>query len=167
MYNLLESVEHIFFSNPLAQQVWCYVANVIWQLFAKRGILGPRNFFSVLQCLFDKPLPKSLKPFSPIWFFLRNGFPWIIWQNRNDLVFNANQHPAEKTTKWCGILHLTMVGLSSNGLSVTWKKPQTLIMKMFLDNLTRFGVKGLILTRSNLAVTIISLSMNPLKCTIF
>ena len=60
-----------------------------------------------------------------------------------------------------------MVGLSSNGLSVTWKKPQTLVMKMFLDNLTRFGVKGLILTRSNLAVTIISLSTNPVKCAIF
>jgi hypothetical protein len=27
-------VEHTFFNCPLAQQVWHYAANIIWQLFA-------------------------------------------------------------------------------------------------------------------------------------
>ena len=36
----LESVEHRFFSCPLAQQRWRYATNTVWQLFAKRGNLG-------------------------------------------------------------------------------------------------------------------------------
>ena len=42
--SLVESVEHMFFSHPLAQQVWHYIANIIWQFFAKRGNLGPHKF---------------------------------------------------------------------------------------------------------------------------
>lgn len=34
-------VKHEFFNSPLAQQVWCYAANIIWQLLAKIGNLGP------------------------------------------------------------------------------------------------------------------------------
>ena len=41
----MESVEHMFFSCPLAQQGWWYVANIMWQLFAKRGNPGPRESF--------------------------------------------------------------------------------------------------------------------------
>ena len=37
----MELVRHMLFSCPLAQQMWCYVVNIIWQLFAKRGNLGP------------------------------------------------------------------------------------------------------------------------------
>lgn len=29
----MESVEHIFFSCSLAQQVWRYATNIMWQLF--------------------------------------------------------------------------------------------------------------------------------------
>ena len=35
----------MFFSSPLAQQVWHYATHIMWQLFAKRGNLGPHNFF--------------------------------------------------------------------------------------------------------------------------
>jgi hypothetical protein len=93
----VESVEHMFYSCPLAQQVWRYAANIVWQLFAKKGHLGPRKSFSMLQCLFDQPLCKTLKWFNRIWFFLRSGLPWIIWLQRNDLIFNKLQLPIEKT----------------------------------------------------------------------
>jgi hypothetical protein len=73
-------VEHVFLSCMLAQQVWCYVANIIWLLFAKRGNIGPQKSFSMMQCLFDQALCKTLKPFSHICSFLRSGLPWNIWQ---------------------------------------------------------------------------------------
>ena len=83
-------VEHRFFSNPLAQQGWRCATNTMWQLFAEKRNLGPRKPFCMMQCLFDQPLCKTLK-----WFFLRSGFPWIIWRQQNDLLFNALQRPIE------------------------------------------------------------------------
>ena len=32
-----------------------------------------------------------------MWFFLRSAFMWILWQQRNDMVFNSLQWPIEKT----------------------------------------------------------------------
>ena len=32
-----------------------------------------------------------------IGIFLRSGLSWIIWRERNDLVFNTPQWPIEKT----------------------------------------------------------------------
>lgn len=63
----------------------------------KEGTFGPRKQFPVMQCLYDQPLCKTLKLFSNIWFFLRSGLPWIIWRQRNDMVFNAIQWPIERT----------------------------------------------------------------------
>jgi hypothetical protein len=45
----MKKIEHMFFSCPLAQHVWCYAANIIWQLFAKRGNLGPQKSFSMMH----------------------------------------------------------------------------------------------------------------------
>ena len=92
----VESVELRFFRYPLAQHGWRYDANVIWQIFAKRGNLGPSKSFSMMQCLFYQPLCKTLKQFSRIWFFSRSGLPWIFWRLRNDLVLIALQWPIEK-----------------------------------------------------------------------
>jgi hypothetical protein len=64
----VEYVEHMFYSCPLAQHGWRYAANILWQLFAIRKNLGPQNSFSMMQCLFDQPLCKTLKRFSRIWF---------------------------------------------------------------------------------------------------
>ena len=51
----------------------------------------------MMQCLFDQPLQKTLKWFSWIWFFLRSGFSWIIWHQRNDMVLKNLQWPIGKT----------------------------------------------------------------------
>ena len=56
----VELVEHRFFSCPLVEQGWRYVANIMWEPFAKRGNLGPRKLFYMMQCLFDQPLHKAL-----------------------------------------------------------------------------------------------------------
>ena len=72
-------------------------AHIMWQLFAKRGNFEPRKSYSMMQCLFDQPLDKTLKQFSRIWLFLRSGLPWILWHQRNDLVFNAPQWQVEET----------------------------------------------------------------------
>ena len=46
-----------------------------------------------------------------------------------------------RCTKWCGeIPFLIMVKSSDNGLSMTWKKLQTLLMKMCLMNLPQYSV---------------------------
>ena len=93
---LVELVEHMFFSCLLAQQGWRYVANIMYQHLAKRGNLGVRKSFPMIQCLFDQPLWKTRKQFSRTWFFLRSGVPWIIWRQQHDMVFNALQWPIEK-----------------------------------------------------------------------
>ena len=53
----------------------------------------------MMQCRFDQPLCKTLKRFNHIWFFLRSGFPWIVWHQQNELVFNALQWTIEKMHK--------------------------------------------------------------------
>jgi hypothetical protein len=150
----VESVEHRFYSCPLAQQVWRYAANIVWQLFAKKRHLGPRKSFSMLQCLFDQPLCKTLKRFNRIWFFLRSGLPWIIWRQRNDLIFNKLQWPIEKTRQ------IIWDALQDYG-RIEWKRTLRDLEKApdvaYHDILNNFdliwGVKGLIVTRSNLVVT--------------
>ena len=93
----VESIKHMFYNCPPAQQGWQYAANIIWQLFANKKNLGPRKYFSMMQCLFDQPMCKILNRFNHIWFFLGKGLPWIIWRQRIDLVFNNLQWPIEKT----------------------------------------------------------------------
>ena len=56
----MESLKHMFLSCPMTQQVWHYVANIMWQFFAKRGNLGLREYISMMQCHFDQPLCKTL-----------------------------------------------------------------------------------------------------------
>ena len=50
----VESLEHKFYNFPLAQQMWRYVANIIWQVLAKKRNFGPRNSFSMLPCFFEE-----------------------------------------------------------------------------------------------------------------
>ena len=67
-------VEHIFLSCLLAQQVRCYVANIIWQLFAKRGNSSHQKSFSMMQCLLHQALCKTLKLFiAPSWGVSSHG----------------------------------------------------------------------------------------------
>jgi hypothetical protein len=105
-----------------------------WQLFAKKN-LGMRQSFSMLQCLFDQPLCKTLKRFSHTWFFLRSGLPWIIWRQRKGLVFNKLQWPIDKTCQIIWDACKITGGLNGNKHLGTWKKPRTLPTMTFLTNL--------------------------------
>lgn len=141
-------MEHMFFDYLLAQQVWHYVTNIFWQLFAKWGNLGLHKSFSMMQCLFDQPTQQFSKTFNRIWFFLRSNLPRIIWRQRNDLVFNASQRPLEKIHQmvWDSLInYLTTGDWSANILLMLWKKLQMLPMRMFLTNLTRYGVLKVLL----------------------
>lgn len=60
----VELVEHRFVSCMLAQQVWRYPAYIIGNSLPKEVTFSPWKYFSMMQCLFDKPLDKPLKPFS-------------------------------------------------------------------------------------------------------
>jgi hypothetical protein len=61
----VELLEHRFFCClTLIQQGWRYVADIMWQLFANRGNLGPPKSFTMMQCSFDQPLCKAPKRFS-------------------------------------------------------------------------------------------------------
>ena len=126
----------------------------MWQLFAKRENLGPRKSFSMMQCLSDQPLCKTLKEFRRIWFFLTNGLLWIIWRQWNDLVFNALQWPIEKTRR------VIRENLQEYG-RIEWqwtlvdleKALDTSYQDILNDFDSTWGVKGLIVTWSNLVVT--------------
>ena len=103
----MESVHHRFFSSLWAQQVWCYAANIIWQLFAKRCNLSPWKSFSIIRCLIDQLLNKSLRPSSRNWF-LRNGLMWIIWVNVMNGFSMLINGLWKRHTKWCGTPYLTL-----------------------------------------------------------
>ena len=68
-----------------------------------------------------------------------SGVNGLIWCS-TILVGQWREH-----TKLCGIFCLTMANLSGNELSITWKKLQTLRIKMFVKKLTRFGVSRVLL----------------------
>lgn len=111
----VESIEHMFYNCPLAQQGW------------QHHLATP--------C-------KILRQFNRIWFFLEKGLPLIIWRQQNDLVFNNLQWPIEKTWQiiwdtpdvsypqrirlYVGVKNLIMTW--SNSI-VTWmdSRPQTSI----------------------------------------
>jgi hypothetical protein len=122
--------------------------------FAKGGNLGPVRSFSIMQCLFDRSLCKTLKHFNCIWLFSKSGLPWIIWHQPNDMVFNALQWPIEKT-------HQAIWDTWQDYGRIEWQPTLTDLEKalkiVYQDVLNDFdstwGVKGLIVTRSNSVVT--------------
>jgi hypothetical protein len=94
----------------------------------------------------DRPLCKTLKQFSHIWFFLRivgssgfSGGKGTIWFS---ILYNG---PLRKRTKSFGMLCRIMVRLSENVLSRTWKRSQTLFTKMSWNILTQFGMSKVLL----------------------
>lgn len=64
-------------SSMIAQHVWRYVVNIMWQLHVKRTKAMLWKSFLVLQCLFDDDLPNPLKKYHRIWFFLSSALTWI------------------------------------------------------------------------------------------
>ena len=99
-----------------------------------------------------QPLCKTLKWFSRIWCFLRSSLPWIIWWQWSDVdLINCNG-PLRKHVKSFGMPCKFMGGLNGNGCLGTWKKPQMWPIIFNKFNLT-WGVKGLIVTQSDLVVT--------------
>ena len=138
----VELVEHRFFSCPLAQQGWWYAANIMWQLLAKSGNLGPRKSFSMMQCFFYQPLCKTLKRFNRIWSFWgvvsrglfgTNGIIWCL------MCCNG---PLGKHVKSIGTPCRIMVGLSGNGFADLEKTPDIAYQNIVNDK----WVKGLIVT---------------------
>jgi hypothetical protein len=133
-------VEHVFLSCMLAQQVRCYVANIIWQLFAKRGNIGPQKSFSMMQCLLDQAICKTLKPFSHICSFLRSGLPWKFGSKWNDLDFDALQWRVEKSHQGALDSLLDYERIKCQHTLTNFGKARTWPIKMFLRNLIWFGV---------------------------
>ena len=104
----VESAKHIFFSCPLAQQVWRYAVNITWQLFAKMITLVLGNLsqcrnaslMSLLAC-HCHPLVEfgfSWGVVSP-WLFGVIGMTWCL------TLFNGQW---KKHTKLCGITCLSL-----------------------------------------------------------
>ena len=120
----------------------------------KKKNLGPRKSFSMMQCLFDQPLCKTLKRFSRIWFFLKKWSSVDHLAQQNDMVFNNLQWPIEKTRQ------VIWDALQDYG-RIEWKQTLKDLEKTpdvaYQDVLNKFdltwGVKNLIVTWSNLVVT--------------
>ena len=108
----------------------------------------------MMQCLFDRPLCKTLKWFSCIWFFLRSGLPWIIWHQRNDPAFSALQWLIEKTHQvvWDALQDYGRIEWKRTLLDLE-KAPDIAYQDVLKEFDSIWGVKGLIMTRNNLVVT--------------
>jgi hypothetical protein len=112
----VELVEHRFFSCPFAQQRWRYAANIMWQLLAERGNLGPRKSFSMMQCFFHQPLCKALNdstPFGFSWGVVFHGSSSAKGMIRSLILCNVK---LRKHVQSFGTPCKIMVGLSGNKL---------------------------------------------------
>lgn len=60
---------------------------------------GRGTFLFAIKGVIVFKIVKNFSPnhFSRSWFLLRSGLWWIIWRQRNDLMFNVIQWPSEKT----------------------------------------------------------------------
>ena len=88
------------FSCPFAQQVWHYAVHIMWQFFSQKRLPWSSEIL-LNDTIMPKPLWwESLRQATTIlqssWFFLRSSLLWIIWWQRNDLVFNIVVWPMEK-----------------------------------------------------------------------
>ena len=107
----------------------------------------------MMQCIIDQPLCISLKWFNHTWFFLRSGVLWIAWRQQTYMVFNDPQWPIEKTCQviWDAMHHYSRIERKHNmkdlakALDVAYQE-----IKNKFDS--TWGVKGLIVTQSNLVV---------------
>ena len=143
-------MEHMFFSCPPAQQVWHYAAKILWQLVATKtfvlGIPFQRCNVSLIN-LCARQWNVSVSSGSS-WKTASRG---LLGTNIMICFFMLCNGPLRKHIKLFGTLCMTMVGLSDNGLSQTWKRAQTSLIKMFLIKFdSMWKVKGLIVPLSNL-----------------
>ena len=108
----------------------------------------------MMQYLFDQPLCMALIRFIRIWFFLRSGFLWIVLRLHNDLVFNALQWPIEKLSQviWDALKDYNRIDWKHT-LSNLEKAPNVAYQDVLNECDSTWGVKGLIVTPSNLVVT--------------
>jgi hypothetical protein len=99
-------------------------------------------------CMQDNVMVQS----HPI--FLRSGLPWIIWHQQNNLVLNDLQWSIEKNTS-------SHLGHLARLCRIEWKRtlldlekaPNVAYQYVFNGFNSAWGVKGLIVTRSNLVIT--------------
>ena len=89
-----------------------------------------------------------------IWFFLRSGLPWIVWHQQNDMVFDVLQWSIEKTLRviWDALQNCGRVGWQQS-LADLEKAPDVAYQEVLNEFDSTWGVKGLIVTMSNLVVT--------------
>ena len=96
---------------------------------------------------------KTLEWFNDIWFFLRSGLPWSIWHEQNNMVFNALQWPVDKTHQviWDTLQDYGRIEWKQT-LSYLTKAPDVAYQDVNEFDSIQGGVKGLIVTRTNLVV---------------
>lgn len=70
---------------------------------------------------------------------------WVIWRQRNGLVFNTLHWLLENTHEvvWDSLIGCSR--LNGNGLSTTWRKLQALPIKMYVESMIWFGMSKVLL----------------------
>jgi hypothetical protein len=86
-------------------------------------------------------------------FSWRSGLPWSIWHQRKDMISNALQWPIEKTHQliWNALQDYGRTEWKWTLLDLD-KAPDIAYQDVLNEFDSRWGVKGLIVTRSNLVV---------------
>lgn len=123
----IESVEHKSFDCPLAQKMWRYAANIIWQLFSKKRKLGSQKSYWCNAFLTNLPTTSwhITKMFQSHLVFVK-VFHGLLVVNEIIWFLKLSLNHWRKHTKLCEIL-VWYVGLSGNVLSMTWKKPPDIV----------------------------------------
>lgn len=121
---------------PTSSTSLALIANIIWQLLAKKVTHDPHHFFSMLQCSFDEWLNKSPKNFTKIRFFVRNGLPVITWKQRYYLVSNVVNRLLENVHQvvWDSLMNYDRIEWQRS-LKELARAPDMAYMKIFSKNL--------------------------------
>ncbi|KAG0593412.1 hypothetical protein KC19_1G327900 [Ceratodon purpureus] len=103
-----ETLEHCFHACAPAMRAWDFVATILHCLAPTPRDAGPWARLSWKQCILNAPLPGTFDALRPLWSLLRGATLWIIWIQRNQLVFHGHRWPTEvlEQTLWDAFLDL-------------------------------------------------------------
>ena len=89
--SIVETKLHYLYACPKAQAAWQYALTVLYSSMEVALVRGSWPFFTWQQYIFGSRLPAHLKAKSHFWSLYCSLVLWLIWKDRNSLMF-ANEN---------------------------------------------------------------------------
>lgn len=120
-----ESMLHRFWECLSAQRVWQWAIHIMNALLIGRDAQGPWRLLTWRQGIFSGGIPRKFNALKWLWLEVRTVVLWVLWIQRNDMVFNNQAWTDERLLQyiWSGLLDYGCVEWAK----VCNKHPRTLL----------------------------------------